>query len=76
MQVDISMFQSFYLFPTDINFLSGGAEESQKFEVLIGNREWMNRNGLEVTEHMDKTMTEHEKQGQTAVLCVIDGKWI
>ena len=44
--------------------------------MLIGNREWMNRNGLEVTAHMDKTMVEHEKQGQTAILCVIDGWYL
>ena len=50
-----------------------GAEESQKFDVLIGNREWMHRNGLEVTTQIDKTMVEHEKQGQTAILCAIDG---
>ena len=63
------------LFCTDINFLGQNAEESQRFEVLIGNREWMNRNGLEVTAYMDKTMVEHEKQGQTAILCAIDGNW-
>ena len=49
-------------------------ESSTSYEVLIGNREWMNRNGLEVTQQMDKTMSEHEHQGQTAILCAIDGK--
>lgn len=51
-----------------------GAVSSQKYEVLIGNREWMHRNGLVVTEKMDRTMSEHEDQGHTAVLCAIDGK--
>ncbi|RUS73007.1 hypothetical protein EGW08_019229, partial [Elysia chlorotica] len=43
------------------------------YDVLIGNREWMNRNGLIVTETMDDVMTEHETQGHTAVLCSVDG---
>ncbi|XP_048243847.1 copper-transporting ATPase 1-like isoform X3 [Haliotis rufescens] len=50
-----------------------GAASSNPYEVLIGNREWMNRNGLLVSEAMDSVMTEHENQGHTAVLCAIDG---
>ncbi|KAL3879471.1 hypothetical protein ACJMK2_031767 [Sinanodonta woodiana] len=50
-----------------------GAAASKPYEVLIGNREWMHRNCLTVTEKMDQTMSEHEDQGQTAVLCAIDG---
>uniref|UniRef100_A0A0B7B2G7 P-type Cu(+) transporter n=2 Tax=Arion vulgaris TaxID=1028688 RepID=A0A0B7B2G7_9EUPU len=50
-----------------------GAEASQSYEVLIGNREWMHRNGLIVNDTMDEVMTEHEMQGHTAVLCSIDG---
>lgn len=49
---------------------------SQVYDVLIGNREWMNRNGLLVTEKMDSTMSEHENKGQTAVLCAIDGDYL
>ena len=59
------------VFFPDINLL--GAAASKTYEVLIGNREWMNRNGLVVTDDMDNTMTEHEDLGQTAVLCAIDG---
>ena len=41
--------------------------------MLIGNREWMHRNGLVVTDEMDAAMTDCETTGQTAVLCAIDG---
>jgi hypothetical protein len=33
----------------------------------------MHRNGLLVTDVMDKSMSEHEDLGHTAVLCAIDG---
>ena len=48
---------------------------SQKYSVLIGNREWMNRNGLIVKNEVDKAMTEHERRGRTAVLAAVDGKF-
>ena len=51
--------------------ISGG---DQKYEVLIGNREWMKRNGMEVTDEINSTMEQHEVQGQTAVLCAINGE--
>ena len=50
-----------------------GASAPQPYQVLIGNREWMHRNGLLVTDVMDKSMSEHEDLGHTAVLCAIDG---
>ncbi|XP_076467909.1 copper-transporting ATPase 1-like isoform X2 [Babylonia areolata] len=50
-----------------------GAVAPAVYEALIGNREWMHRNGLMVTEEMDAVMAEHEDQGHTAVLCAIDG---
>lgn len=50
-----------------------GASAMQSYDVLIGNREWMMRNGLEVTDHVNQSMEEHEEQGHTAVLCAIDG---
>ncbi|XP_071669709.1 copper-transporting ATPase 1 isoform X2 [Patagioenas fasciata] len=46
---------------------------SQKYSVLIGNREWMNRNGLLVKNEVDRAMTEHERRGRTAVLAAVDG---
>ncbi|XP_035265797.1 copper-transporting ATPase 1 [Anguilla anguilla] len=43
------------------------------YAVLIGNREWMRRNGLTVQQNVDEAMIEHERKGRTAVLVAIDG---
>ncbi|KAM3912307.1 copper-transporting ATPase 1 [Leptodactylus fuscus] len=45
----------------------------QTYSVLIGNREWMNRNFLSMNSETDALMTEHEKKGRTAVLVAVDG---
>ena len=34
----------------------------------------MKRNGLPVTEEINKVMEEQESKGETAVMCAIDGK--
>ncbi|XP_066032203.1 copper-transporting ATPase 2 isoform X1 [Chamaea fasciata] len=52
---------------------SRGPEASQKYSVLIGNREWMRRNGLNITNDVNDAMTNHEMKGQTAILVAIDG---
>lgn len=49
------------------------AQSSEKFEVLIGNREWMKRNGLRVSDDMDRSLENCEVKGHTAVLCAVDG---
>lgn len=41
--------------------------------VLIGNREWIRRNGLEVSNEIELKMLELESMGQTVVLCAIGG---
>ncbi|XP_069323794.1 copper-transporting ATPase 2 isoform X2 [Eulemur rufifrons] len=45
----------------------------QTFSVLIGNREWLRRNGLTVPNDVSDAMTDHEMKGQTAILVAIDG---
>ncbi|KAM4047139.1 copper-transporting ATPase 2 [Anomaloglossus baeobatrachus] len=50
-----------------------GASAPQPHSVLIGNREWMRRNGLHISSDVDEAMTSHEMKGQTAVLIAIDG---
>ncbi|KAM4789933.1 copper-transporting ATPase 2 isoform 1-T1 [Cyanocitta cristata] len=52
---------------------SQGPSASQKYSVLIGNREWMRRNGLSIRNDVNDAMTNHEMKGQTAILVAIDG---
>lgn len=44
------------------------------YTVLIGNREWMRRNGHHITADVDAAMSSHEMKGQTAILVSIDGE--
>lgn len=44
--------------------------------VLIGNREWIRRNGLEVSNEVELKMLELECMGQTVVLCAIGGSLV
>ncbi|KGL80796.1 Copper-transporting ATPase 2, partial [Tinamus guttatus] len=50
-----------------------GPSASPTYSVLIGNREWMRRNGLHIANDVNDAMTDHETKGQTAVLVAIDG---
>ncbi|KAM8784568.1 copper-transporting ATPase 2 isoform 3-T3 [Rhynchonycteris naso] len=52
---------------------AGIDDAPQTFSVLIGNREWMRRNGLTISSDVSDAMTDHEMEGQTAVLVAIDG---
>ncbi|XP_041114916.1 copper-transporting ATPase 2 isoform X1 [Polyodon spathula] len=52
---------------------TGGATASHTYSVLIGNREWMKRNGLHVSNDVDEAMSSHEMKGQTAILVALDG---
>ncbi|CAN8195990.1 unnamed protein product [Coccothraustes coccothraustes] len=49
------------------------SQASQKYSVLIGNREWMRRNGLNIANDVNDAMANHEMKGQTAILVAIDG---
>ncbi|XP_052590628.1 copper-transporting ATPase 1 [Peromyscus californicus insignis] len=48
------------------------AVDTHQYKVLIGNREWMIRNGLVISNDVDDSMIEHERKGRTAVLVTID----
>uniref|UniRef100_A0A8B9SAD6 Copper-transporting ATPase 2 n=1 Tax=Apteryx owenii TaxID=8824 RepID=A0A8B9SAD6_APTOW len=51
----------------------GSPSASHTYSVLIGNREWMRRNGLHIANDINDAMTDHETKGQTAILVAIDG---
>uniref|UniRef100_A0A3P9H299 P-type Cu(+) transporter n=1 Tax=Oryzias latipes TaxID=8090 RepID=A0A3P9H299_ORYLA len=48
---------------------SSSSGPTDLYVVLIGNREWMRRNFLEITAEIDEAMMEHERRGRTASLC-------
>ncbi|XP_043360399.1 copper-transporting ATPase 2 isoform X3 [Dermochelys coriacea] len=52
---------------------SDGEATPLTYSVLIGNREWMRRNGLLISSDVNDAMTGHEMKGQTAILVAIDG---
>lgn len=52
---------------------STSSSASPMYSVLIGNREWMNRNFRTLKSDTDRLMTEHEEKGRTAVLVAVDG---
>ncbi|XP_071320068.1 copper-transporting ATPase 2 isoform X2 [Trachinotus anak] len=63
---------------TDESSLLSAAEapptgEGLSYSVLIGNREWMRRNGHHIGADVDAAMSSHETKGQTAILVAIDG---
>ncbi|KAJ3584238.1 hypothetical protein NHX12_014734 [Muraenolepis orangiensis] len=55
---------------------AAGEEDPQptgaSYSVLIGNREWMRRNGHHIGPDVNAAMSSHETKGQTAVLVAID----
>lgn len=58
----------------DLRPLSRPSGASPSYWVLIGNREWMRRNGHHIQADVDAAMASHEAKGQTAVLVAIDGE--
>ncbi|XP_025830887.1 copper-transporting ATPase 1 isoform X2 [Agrilus planipennis] len=44
-----------------------------EYKVIVGNREWMNRNGISLQEDVNRKMVTEEQQGRSAVLCAING---
>lgn len=57
-----------------IGVVSPNDDGRGNYNVIVGNREWMNRNGLAIREDIDRRMLGEEEQGRSAVLCAINGK--
>lgn len=51
-----------------------GHVQTATYVVLIGNREWMKRNCLQVRPDIEEAMTDHERRGRTAVLVAVDSE--
>ncbi|ESO03966.1 hypothetical protein HELRODRAFT_79679 [Helobdella robusta] len=66
-----SSLSSSSLFP-HLDDQSTSLPSAPETEVLIGNREWLRRNGVLVDSVVDDVMMKYEKVGLTVVLCAID----
>lgn len=44
------------------------------YAVLVGNREWMRRNCVQIRGDIEEAMTDHERRGRTAVLVSVDSE--
>lgn len=51
---------------------SQNAGNSKEYNILIGNREWMRRNFIDINKKIDSKMEVFEMQGNTCILCAID----
>lgn len=56
-----------------IGISSKQEEASGDFHVIIGNREWITRNGFTISEALDRKMSTEEELGRSAVLCCVNG---
>jgi len=56
--------------------LQGNIEENKNmaYSVLIGNREWMLRNGVDIGNQIESKMAREEEMGRTAVMLAVDGR--
>ncbi|CAG0883953.1 unnamed protein product [Cyprideis torosa] len=53
-----------------------GAEATREYEVLIGNKEWMMQNGIEVPREVQLEMQDYQSLAQTVILTAIDGRLV
>lgn len=49
------------------------SSESDKYYILIGNRDWMLLHNIDISDEIDSRMKDHESNGETVVLCAVNG---
>jgi len=49
-------------------------ERDITYNVLVGNREWMTRNGVEIWGQLENKMVREEEMGRTAVVVAVEGR--
>ncbi|XP_034940676.1 copper-transporting ATPase 1 isoform X2 [Chelonus insularis] len=57
----------------DPNMTNEQSNSQDYYEVCIGNREWMKRNGIIIPQNIDTQMMEQESLGSTVILIGING---
>lgn len=58
------------------NTLVGGADFVQQYQVVLGNRRWLELNGFQLSNEVNQVVISNEGSGQTVVLVGINGKYI
>jgi len=43
------------------------------YDVIIGNRDWLQQNSIDVSADVNRLMSERESTGETAILCAVNG---
>lgn len=55
--------------------LVGVADSMQQYQVLLGNRKWLELNGFELSNEVNQIITSNEGSGQTVILVGINGMY-
>uniref|UniRef100_A0A915KMP7 Uncharacterized protein n=1 Tax=Romanomermis culicivorax TaxID=13658 RepID=A0A915KMP7_ROMCU len=59
--------------PENLNTLNVRDNNSDKHEIVIGNRRWLDKRGIDICDQIDKMMKIEETYGHIVVLCALDG---